>query len=85
MQAYYELETDITANHELHIQLPNSIPAGRAKIAVIYELNEQQKQKPTQKNLMLEFLNSLPEPKIQGLSRQQIQAYMDEERASWDD
>ncbi|MDP3877760.1 MAG: hypothetical protein Q8Q50_12335 [Methylobacter sp.] len=45
MQAYYEIETDITANHQLHIQLPDSIPQGRAKIAVIYELAEWQQPK----------------------------------------
>jgi len=36
MQAYYEIETDIPSNHQL--QLPDTIPPGRAKIAVIYEL-----------------------------------------------
>ncbi len=40
MQAYYEIETDIPGDHQLHIQLPESIPAGRAKIAVIYELTQ---------------------------------------------
>lgn len=38
MQAYYEIETDIPVNHQLHIRLPDSIPSGRAKIAVIYEV-----------------------------------------------
>jgi hypothetical protein len=45
MQAYYEIETDITANHQVHIQLPDTIPHGRAKIAVIYELAEWQQPK----------------------------------------
>ncbi|MDP3877758.1 MAG: hypothetical protein Q8Q50_12325 [Methylobacter sp.] len=45
MQAYYEIETDITANHQLHIQLPDSIPQGRAKIKVIYEVEENTKRK----------------------------------------
>ncbi|MGH8559316.1 MAG: hypothetical protein ACRESZ_18090 [Methylococcales bacterium] len=84
MQAYYELETDIPANHELHIRLPETIPAGRAKIAVIYELQLPERQ-PTKNDLMAEFLNSLPDSKTQGLSREQIQAYITEERASWDD
>ena len=38
MHAYYEIETDIPSNHELQLQLPENIPAGRAKITVIYEL-----------------------------------------------
>ena len=40
MQAYYEIETEIPVDHQLHIQLPENIPAGRAKIAVIYELTQ---------------------------------------------
>lgn len=40
MQAYYEIETQIPGNHQLNIQLPDTIPAGRAKIAVIYEVAE---------------------------------------------
>ncbi len=79
MQAYYEMETHISANHQIHIQLPDTIPAGRAKIAIIYELTDLQT-----KNRMTEFLNHLPDVETQGLSREQIQAYLSEERASWD-
>lgn len=82
MRAYYEIETDIPANHQLQIRLPDDIPAGRAKIAVIYELSERQ---PAAKNVMAEFLFSLPDNGTPGLSREQIQAYIEEERASWDD
>lgn len=61
MQAYYETETQISNNHQLHIQLPNNIPAGRAKIAVIYEtqnIPEQPiKESPPPKNL-LDFLGA---------------------------
>ena len=38
MQAYYEIETEIPVNHLLKLQLPEMIPSGRAKIAIIYEL-----------------------------------------------
>ena len=40
MQVYYEIETQISSNHQLNIQLPDTIPAGRAKVAVIYEVAE---------------------------------------------
>lgn len=79
MQAYYEIETEIPADHQLHLRLPENIPAGRAKIAVIYELIEQQ---PSKKNQMAEFLSSLPDLDTPGLSREKIQAYLDEERAN---
>ena len=38
MQVYYEIETDIPSSHQLNIQLPDTIPAGRVKIAVFYEV-----------------------------------------------
>jgi len=42
MQVYYEATTIIPINHQIHIQLPDSIPVGRqAKIAIIYELEPQ--------------------------------------------
>lgn len=40
MHAYYELETEIPANHQLTLQLPDIIPIGHAKIAIIYEMSE---------------------------------------------
>jgi len=38
--AYYELETEIPANHQLTLQLPDTIPIGHAKVAIIYEMSE---------------------------------------------
>ena len=46
MHAYYEIETEIPNNHQLNISLPNDIPAGKAKIAVIYELPIKSEKKP---------------------------------------
>lgn len=40
MYAYYELETEIPTNHQLALQLPDTIPAGHAKVAIIYEMSE---------------------------------------------
>jgi PIN domain nuclease of toxin-antitoxin system len=37
MQAYFETEVFLPVNHHLNIQLPDEIPAGRVRIAVIYE------------------------------------------------
>ena len=83
MQAYYEIEADIPADHELHLHLPNTIPTGPAKIAVIYEIAE--RPTVTKQSLMADFLSNLPESKTQGLSREQIQTYLDDERAGWGD
>jgi len=82
MQAYYEIETEISTSHRLDIQLPDNIPPGKAKIAIIYEIAETD----ISKNMrMVEFLNSLPDHPTDGLSREEIQAYLDQERQDWDD
>jgi len=81
MQAYYEIETEISTSHRLDIQLPDNIPPGKAKIAIIYEIAEID----ISKNMrMVEFLNSLPDYPTDGLSREEIQAYLDQERQDWD-
>lgn len=79
MQAYYEIETDIPLNHQLHIHLPDNIPTGRAKVTVIYEVNDVL----TKRTQMAAFLNNLPD-NHDGLSRADIQAYINQERESWD-
>jgi len=38
LQAYYEIEIDIPKNHRLNLVLPDDIPEGKAKVAIIYEL-----------------------------------------------
>ncbi|WP_020561555.1 hypothetical protein [Methylosarcina fibrata] len=82
MQAYYEIETEIPLNHQLHLKLPDSIPAGHAKIAVIYNLPDKSTDKAEQ---MAAFLRALPdEPKEAGLSREAIDDYLRQERQSWE-
>jgi hypothetical protein len=82
MQAYYEIETQIPPNHRLNLQLPDSIPAGTAKIAVIYELPEQPENKATK---MAAFLQSLSELTAgEGLSRAAIDAHLHKERHDWE-
>ncbi|WP_341327757.1 hypothetical protein [Methylotuvimicrobium sp. KM2] len=73
MQAYYEIETEIPLNHQLHLKLPDDIPAGHAKIAVIYDMPDKLTDKAEQ---MAAFLRALPdEPKEAGLSREAIDDY----------
>lgn len=80
MHAYYEIETEIPASHQLSIQLPDNIPEGKAKLAIIYELTE------ARTNIrMANFLADLPDCHAKGLTREEIQSYMDQERQSWRD
>jgi len=82
MQAYYEIETAIPVSHQITIHLPDTIPPGKAKIAVIYEMTDS----ATNKDLrMKEFLAELPDNADTGLSREKIQDYLVQERQNWDD
>ena len=58
MQAYYEIEAQIPQNHQLRLLLPDTIPVGHAKIAIIYELPEVTENKIVK---MAAFLNELPD------------------------
>lgn len=61
MQAYYEIETEILDNHQLLLSLPDNIPTGRAKVAIIYELPTIQENKIIQKKKnFAEILNAIP-------------------------
>ncbi len=82
MQAYYEIETQIPPNHRLNLQLPDSIPAGTAKIAVIYELPEKSETKATKMAAFLQNLSEVMEG--EGLSRTAIDAHLRQERQDWD-
>lgn len=76
MQAYYEIETELSTNHEIHLSLPSNIPAGKIKIAIIYSLEKPEK--PQRK--MASFLSSLPDQVEGGVSREFIQMHIQEER-----
>ena len=79
MQAYYEIEAEIPLNHQLKLQLPENIPSGRVKVAVIYELPENKAAK------LAAFLEDLPDvPDGKNLSRETISDHIQQERQGWD-
>lgn len=75
-----ELPADIDQNHQIHLQLPKTVKAGKAKVIVMYE----DVTPPLQPNSLVEFLNELPAPANNGLSRDEVQQYIQQERQSWD-
>ena len=82
MQAYYEVETEIPLDHQLKLQLPDNIPVGHAKIAVIYEMPKTQEKKADK---LTAFLQTLPDVVQEGgLSRETINDYLRHERQGWD-
>lgn len=76
MHAYYEVEINIPSNHQLHIQLPDIVPAGRAKISVLYELPDL----PTQKTE--DLIKAIKNFRVKKpLSNQEIKSLCEEGRA----
>lgn len=82
MQAYYEIETDIPADHQLHLHLPDTIPAGRAKIAVIYEMAKAPNYSERPDNL-LDFLGAGKACR-RFSSAEEIDAFIGDNREDWD-
>lgn len=80
MQAYFETEVILPVNHHLNLQLPDEIPAGRVRIAVIYE-KENNSAEPGN---LSQFLSTLPLNE-QGRSAADILQQIKEERDSWDE
>lgn len=60
MHAYYEIETEIPADHQLHLSLPSEIPAGKVKVAIIYEVitSPERKEASTAPENFLDFLGA---------------------------
>ena len=78
MQAYFETEVFLPVNHHLNLQLPDEIPAGRVRIAVIYE----KENSLTEPGNLSHFLSTLPLNE-QGRSNEDIMKQINEERDSW--
>lgn len=83
MQTYYETETEVSENLQVTVQLPKSASPGKVKVRITYEsengvaeaeaLDEKDKG-------MAEFLATLPLNHEGGLSLEEIQARIKQER-----
>ena len=82
MHAYFETEATLPVNHCLNLKLPDEIPAGKIRIAVIYE-KEVEKSAVETGNLD-HFLAALPLNE-QGRTPADIMQQVKEERDSWDE
>jgi hypothetical protein len=79
-----ELEAEITADHAIHLKLPHEVRAGRARIIVLYETDEDaQADIHRIRGNLDDFLATLPR-NIPGRDREEIAATVEAERASWD-
>lgn len=76
-----ELSADIDQNRQIHLQLPETFKTGKAKVIVMVEDNGQ----TSKQSALADFLNELPDkPEYQGLSRDEIQQFIQQERMGWD-
>ena len=80
MQAI-ELVTQISAEHELRLKLPEHTATGSARVIVLFETDAP----PSRRGNLDEFLDSLPLNRSGGIGRDEIQRKIDEERAGWDE
>lgn len=46
-----ELPADIDQNHQIHLQLPETVKAGKAKVIVMYEEETKKPSKPIKRGL----------------------------------
>lgn len=80
MQAI-ELVAQISAEHELHLRLPEHTATGSARIIVLFETDAP----PSRRGNLDDFLDSLPLNRSGGIGRDAIMRGIDEERAGWDE
>ena len=88
MRSYYETETEVSATRQVVIQLPDNVSPGKVRVTVFYEVESNAIQlgaRDEKDRSMAEFLNNLPINYEGGLTTEEIQTRVDEERQSWDD
>ncbi|MDQ6951762.1 MAG: hypothetical protein Q9M26_08865 [Mariprofundales bacterium] len=79
MQAV-KLKATITADHTLEVLLPKEIPQCEAEVIIMYDRQD----KAAEEGGMLAFLELLDGQNYPRRSGQEIMAYLEKERASWD-
>jgi len=75
------LKAKVSANHRLELTLPEEIPEGEAEVIIMYTATAKE---PKSQGL-LSFLESLDGQDYPRRSLQNIMAYVQKERSSWDD
>jgi hypothetical protein len=88
MQAYFEVEAILPADHKLRLDLPDNIPAGRVRVAVIYETRQSPGEEPpaaleTPAQGNLDFLLARLPLNDAGRSHDDILKQVAAERESW--
>jgi len=77
------LKFHITADHRLDGTVPDDVTLGEAKVVVLYENDSHSDE--NQMNKMFSFLDDIQKKNHPRRSLDEIKAYIDGERDSWDD
>ena len=88
MRSYYETETEVSATRQVVVQLPDNVSPGKVRVTVFYEVEDEAIKSDIcndKDRSMAEFLDNLPINHEGGLTTEEIQTRVDEERQSWDD
>ena len=88
MRSYYETETEVSATRQVVVQLPDNVSPGKVRVTVFYEVEGEAIEsdiRDEKDRSMAEFLDNLPINYEGGLTTEEIQTRVDEERRSWDD
>ncbi|MGB3765939.1 MAG: hypothetical protein WA947_05230 [Phormidesmis sp.] len=88
MRSYYETETEVSATRQVVVQLPDDVSPGKVRVTVFYEVENEVIEsdiRDEKDRSMAEFLDNLPINYKGGLTPEEIQTRVDEERQSWDD
>lgn len=80
----FEIDAEITADHSIHLKLPDEVNAGHVRVIVLYDTDRVQPGSVDEPwgNLDV-FLSSLPKSSP-GCTRHAITARIEAERSSWD-
>ena len=78
----YRIQRKVTEDRQVTLKLPPDFPVGAAEIIVLAE--EQEVEQVLQREAMQEFLRRLAASPGSGRTKEEIDRYIAEERATWD-
>lgn len=82
----YELTGQIHDGYRLEVILPESIPDGEAKVIVLLpEPRQRDEGEKAQREYLRDFFQRLDASDRPRMSQEEIDRYLEEERASWGD
>lgn len=81
----YKLETEVTQDHRISIDLPSDFPLGGAEIIVLAKTSEPTKPLQAQDETLADFIDWLKTQPPSGRSKEEIDAEIATERAAWGD